>query len=56
MLGVDRAVAATSGESATVVTHLMDCLNTIYDDTPDDVCHPNQDVRTSYVYYSIGQD
>merc|ERR1712093_632235 len=35
------ATAATSGESASLVYSLIDCLNTIYDDTPDEQCNPN---------------
>lgn len=38
------AVAATSGESATIVGNLLDCLNTIYDDVPTEECNPNADV------------
>lgn len=37
------AVAATSGESATIVGSLLDCLNTIYDDIPTEQCNPNAD-------------
>lgn len=35
------ATAATSGETASLVYNLLDCLNTIYDDTPDQECNPN---------------
>jgi len=35
------ATAATSGESASLVYSLIDCLNTIYDDMPDEQCNPN---------------
>ena len=43
------AVAATSGESATIVGSLLDCLNTIYDDVPTEQCNPNADVSLQSV-------